>query len=94
MALETARLLFFLTANRMWVLKKFKPNVPSVLDQTPCSGLSVCPPTVVEGNSGHLSPLSFSVVSQGSKKDINGRLCSLSVLLGEEDNCSAYRDQS
>ena len=93
MALETARLFFFM-ANRMWVLKKFKPNVPSVLDQIPCSGLSMCPTTVVEGNSGHLSPLSSSVASQGSKKDINGRPCSLSPLLGEEDDCSAYREQS
>ena len=90
MALETARLLFFFTASRMWVLKKFKPNVPSVLDQTPCSGLLVCPATVVEGSSGHLSPLSSAVVTQGSKKDINGRSYSLSALLGEEDDCSAY----
>ena len=45
--------------------EKFKPNIPTVLDQTPCSVLSVCPTAAMGGQPG--SPLSIAILCGHSK---------------------------
>lgn len=69
--------------------EKFKPNIPKVLDQTPCSVLPVRPTAAMEGQPG--SPLPLAILCGPSKpprRTVMGEPCSLSALLREEKDCS------
>lgn len=73
--------------------EKFNPNIPTVLNQTPCSVLSAYPTAAMEGQVG--SPLPLAILWGHSKppRTWMGGPCSLSALLGEEKGCSTDCEQ-